>query len=222
MTLCKPKYVTFDCYGTLIHFRMADAARQLYADRIAEGRMTAFTLDFTAYRLDEVMKDWKPYREVIVESLRRACKRWAIEYRDTDGSTVYETVPTWGPHPDVPAGLAKVAKEFPLVALSNAANEQIHANVAQLGAPFYRAFTAEQAGSYKPHMRPFEYMLDELGCGPDDVLHVSSRVRYGLMPARDMGIRNKVWVRPGTEPEAPGYEYVEIRDINGLPALLGL
>jgi 2-haloacid dehalogenase len=48
MTFCKPKYVTFDCYGTLIHFRMADAARQLYADRIAEGRMTAFTLDLPA------------------------------------------------------------------------------------------------------------------------------------------------------------------------------
>lgn len=77
MILFKPKYATFDCYGTLIRFRMGEAVRQLHADRIAEGRMTAFTLDFTACRLDEAMRDRKPYREVIAESLRRICKRWA-------------------------------------------------------------------------------------------------------------------------------------------------
>ncbi len=222
MAIFKPKYITFDCYGTLVHFRMADVARDVYADRIAPEKMQAFTLDFTAFRLDEVLGDWKPYRQVIECSLQRTCKRWGIAYRDTDGSTVYETVPTWGPHADVPAGLAKVAKEFPLVALSNAANEQIQSNVDKLGAPFHRVFTAEQAGAYKPRMRPFEYMLDNLGCGPEEVLHVSSSIRYDLMTAGDVGIRNKVWVRRGTEPAAPGYEYTEISDIGGLAAVVGL
>ncbi len=78
-----------------------------------------------------------------------------------------------GPHPDVPAGLAKVAKEIPLVILSNAMNEQIMHNVEKLGAPFHAVFTAQQANAYKPRFQAFEYMFDMLGCNPEDVMHCS-------------------------------------------------
>ena len=30
----RPKYVTFDCYGTLTRFRMGDMARDMFTDRI--------------------------------------------------------------------------------------------------------------------------------------------------------------------------------------------
>ena len=30
----EPKYITFDCYGTLTKFRMADMAREMYGDRL--------------------------------------------------------------------------------------------------------------------------------------------------------------------------------------------
>jgi 2-haloacid dehalogenase len=42
------------------------------------------------------------------------------------------------------------------------------------------------------------------------------------MPAHDLGIRNKVFVARGHEPATPGYGYEEIKDIGGLPALVGL
>lgn len=54
-------------------------------------------------------------------------------------------MPTWGPHADVPAGLAKVAREIPLVIPSNASDDQIQSNVDKLGAPFHRVYTAQQA-----------------------------------------------------------------------------
>ena len=44
-------------------------------------------------------------------------------YDDAEAQRFYDAVPTWGPHPDVPEGLAKVAKEIPLVILSNASND---------------------------------------------------------------------------------------------------
>jgi 2-haloacid dehalogenase len=94
--------------------------------------------------------------------------------------------------------------------------------VAKLGAPFHAVFTAEEAGAYKPRMRAFEYMLDSLGCGPDEIFHCSSSFRYDLMTAHDMHITNKAFVNRGHEPPNPYCGYREIRDINGLPALLGL
>jgi len=218
----RPKYISFDCYGTLIHFRMGDVARELFADRVAPDRMDQFVRDFSAYRLDEVMGDWKPYVDILRSALQRTCKRFGVEYRDDEGRKFYEAVPTWGPHADVPAGLARVAKEYPLVILSNASDDQIHLNVAKLGAPFHKVYTAQQAQAYKPRLRAFEYMLEQLGTRPEDMLHVSSSLRYDLMSANDIGIRDKAFVARGHEPPNPAYGYREIKDISGLPALVGL
>ena len=117
--------------------------------------------------------------------------------------------------------LAKVAKEIPQHILSNAMNAQIMSNVEKLGAPFYKVITAEQTGSYKPQMNGFEYMFDVLGCGPEDITHVSSSFRYDLMTAYDLGIKSKVWVNRRHEPANPFYEYTEISDVSKLPAVFG-
>ena len=218
----RPKYISFDCYGTLTRFRMTDLARELFADRVPAERMDQFVKDFSAYRLDEVMGDWRPYEEILTNAIRRTCRRHKVEYREGEGRRFYDAVPTWGPHADVAAPLARIAKEIPLVILSNAMNEQIQDNVAKLGAPFHRVYTAEQAQAYKPRLRAFEYMLEQLGCGPDDMLHVSSSLRYDLMSANDLGFRHKAFVNRGHDPGNPAYGYQEIKDIGGLPALVGL
>lgn len=222
MSQFRPKYITFDCYGTLTNFQMAEAARELYGEQLNETKMLQFIKHFAAYRLDEILGDWKPYNEVVHNAIERACKKDGVTFRDEDAREVYETVPTWGPHADVPAGLSKVAKEIPLVILSNAMDEQIMSNVEKLGAPFHAVYTAQQAQAYKPRFKAFEYMLDQLNANPEDILHVSSSFRYDLMSAHDLGIKNKIWVNRGHEPANPYYEYTEIQDISGLAAAVGL
>ncbi len=222
MTQFRPKYITFDCYGTLTNFQMAEAAQTLYGDRLDAQQMAQFIKNFAAYRLDEILGDWKPYNEVVHNALERACRKNGVTFKDEDGRFVYELVPSWGPHADVPAGLAKVAKEIPLVILSNAMNEQIMYNVEKLGVPFHAVYTAQQANAYKPRFKAFEYMFDMLGCNPEDILHVSSSFRYDLMSAHDLGIKNKVWVNRGHEPANPYYGYTEIKDISGLAGVVGL
>ena len=218
----RPKFITFDCYGTLTRFRMSEMAREMFADRIPADRMDAFIRDFATYRLDEILGPWKPYRDVLVNAVMRTARRWGITATETEGEAYYLAVPTWGPHADVPAGLSKIADKIPLVILSNASNTQIHANVALLGAPFHRVYTAEMAQAYKPRMQAFEYMLDQLGCGPEEILHVSSSYRYDLMTAHDMRFGMRAFVNRGHEPLTPYYGAVEIPDIGGLPGLVGL
>jgi len=219
----RPKFITFDCYGTLTRFRMSDMAREIYADRIPPDRMDQFVRDFAAYRLDEVLGAWKPYADVIKNAAERTCRKHGIAFVEAEAQRIYDAIPTWGPHADVPPALTLVAKHYPLVGLSNASDVQIHHNVAMYEAPFQAVFTAEQARSYKPRMRGFEYMLDKLGARPEDLLHVSSSFRYDLMTAHDLGIRDKAWVNRGHEPRGNAfYGFHEIADIGGLPGLLGL
>ena len=68
MPTFRPKYITFDCYGTLINFDMAGAARRVYGSRLSPAAMTEFINNFSAYRLDEVLGAWKPYVEVVHNS----------------------------------------------------------------------------------------------------------------------------------------------------------
>ncbi len=218
----RPKFVTFDCHGTMIFFNMAGAARDHYAAHLSPAQMEAFIRDFSGYRLDEVLGAWKPYAEVVHNAVERTCKRHGIAFDPAVAAEIYARIPGWGPHADVPAGLARVAQEIPLVALTNSMNVQIPHNIARLGAPITHVLTAESAGAYKPHMRAFEYMFDTLGCGPEEIVHVSSSFRYDLMTAHDLGISRKVWVNRGHEPANPYYGYTEIPDISGLAGVLGL
>ena len=217
-----PKYISFDCYGTLTRFRMSEMARKFFADRIASDAMDRLYQDFAAYRLDEVLGPWKPYREVLRNAVRRTAAKWNVDYREADGDAVYAAVPTWGPHPDVPAGLRQIADEIPLVILSNAMNEQILHNVALLGANFHRVYTAESAQAYKPRMQAFEYMFDQLGCGPEEMMHVSSSFRYDQNTATDLRFGCRVFVNRGHEPSNANYRDVEIPHIGCLPAVVGL
>ena len=222
MVAFRPTYITFDCYGTLINFQMSAMTRAMFADRLAPNNLHAFTTDFSAYRFDEVLGAWKPYADVIKAALRRCCTRWGIPYHEADAQQLYEAIPTWGPHPDVPAALATVAQEFPLVILSNASDRQIHRNVEKLGAPFHAVYTAEQAQAYKPRLQAFEYMIGQLGCDPAALLHVSSSLRYDHMSAYDVGIRHTVYIERGHSPSTDYYGYPTLQDLGGLPAIVGL
>ena len=218
----KPKYVTFDLYGTLIKFGMSDMTRRVFADRVDKSKMEQFVADFNAYRFDEVLGAWQPYSDVITNALKRTCAKWGVQVDMEEALTFYDAVPTFNPHPEVPEGLAKVAKVYPLVMLSNASDDQIYTNVNKLGAPVHAVFTAQQAQAYKPRMQAFEFMIKKLGCKFEELLHVSASIRYDIRTAHELGIKNKVYVNRGYEPNALQYEYVEIKGIDELPGVVGL
>ncbi|MGF6970121.1 2-haloacid dehalogenase [Paraburkholderia sp. WC7.3g] len=218
----EPKYITFDCYGTLTNFQMGLTARQLYGDKLDKAKMDEFVEFFRGYRLDEVLGAWKPYRDVVENSVRRTCERTGVPFEAATAQKIYEAVPSWGPHADVPEGLSRLASKYKLVILSNASDDQIHSNVDKLGAPFHKVYTAQQAQAYKPLQKAFEYMFSQLDCNPEDVLHVSSSFRYDLMTAYDMGIKHKAFVNRGHEPLNPYYGVNEVSGIPQLASLLGL
>ena len=218
----RPKYVTFDCHGTLINFQMAEAARDLFGRLLDGPRMDEFIRNFSAYRLDEVMQDWKPYADVVhnrwsapaaattSHSVPKTLKRSTTASRPGDRIRTYRRDwPNW-------------PRKFRWLPFTNAMTAQIPSNVAKLGAPFHAVYTAEEARAYKPHFKAFEYMFDMLGCGPEDITHVSSSFRYDLMSAYDLGIKSKVWVNRRHEPANPYYEYTEIPDVTQLPGVFGI
>ena len=103
-----PKYITFDCYGTLTRFRMGEPTRDIFADRIPPEQMEQFIADFSAYRFDEVLGARQPCEVEPKNAVRRLCRKWKHQYLDSDAQKYCDAVPTRGPHEDVPAGLPGV------------------------------------------------------------------------------------------------------------------
>lgn len=215
-----PRYVTFDCYGTLINFQIDAAIRDVLRSRLPEDLAPDFLATAERYRFDEVLGAWEPYRNVIARSTERTARRYGVEYSEEDGEAVYRRVPTWGPHPGVTPTLRRLSESVPLVILSNAADEQIGTSVEKLGAPFHRVVTAEQAGAYKPRLTAFRFLLEQLDCGPDDIVHVSSSCQYDLRPATDLGIRRLVLVNRRDEAVYPWLHFQPIDRIEDLPDVI--
>ena len=218
----KPKFISFDMNGTLIHYRQDEAIAKVLGDRLRAEIRDDFELAGEQIRCDECMGDWRPMHDIIEAALRRTMAKFGIEYHEGDAGGVYDQIPTWTPYPDVPAALRRMAEAYPLVILTNSDDSYAPSLVENLQAPFEVVITAEQAQAYKPRLRAFEYMLDKLGVGPDEIVHVSSSPQYDHRPAFDVGIKNKVYMDRGWEPDQPWLSYTRITDIAELPVLFGL
>ncbi|MFD8568842.1 haloacid dehalogenase type II [Streptomyces sp. NPDC059639] len=221
MTAPAPRFITFDMYGTLTDFAIGLAAREAVEDVATPDQLDVFAHRFACYQLDEAMGDWRPYDEVISRAFERACVSSGIEFRPEDPAEVFARIPGWGPHPDVPEPLAELAEHVPLVIISNAATGQAAQNVARLGAEFHAVFTAEMSGAYKPRLRAFEFAYEQLGCRPQETMHISSSPRYDLQSATDLGVRDTVYLNRGTEPSAPFYHAHEVTSLTEVVDLLG-
>lgn len=55
-------------------------------------------------------------------------------------------------------------------------------------------------------------MRDRLGCGRDQIIHVSSSHAYDVRPAKDIGISQVVYLDHGNEARQPWLTSIEVVD----------
>jgi 2-haloacid dehalogenase len=218
-----PGFVTFDCYDTLVEFPIERVTQAILGPRLDGIDGDRFFAAFERVRFDTTTYGpYRPYREVLRETLAQVMGQFAIPYRDSDGAALVAAVPAWGPFPDVPPALERLRTQCKLAIISNSDDDLMAGNVRQIGVPFDHVITAQQAQAYKPSPAVFAYALRTLGCEPEDVLHVAQGFEYDIVPAHHLGWA-RVWInrygRAGDDAFGP---YVELPDLTGVPSLLGL
>ncbi|MFT4228818.1 MAG: HAD-IA family hydrolase [Microbacterium sp.] len=219
--LRRPKYISFDIYGTLIYYQMRQAVEPLVAGRLHGDDLEEFFHRYRIIRYDEIM-EYRPYDEILERSYRRVCAHFGLSVSDVDIATIQQAFCCWGPHPDVPEPLKRMAEHYPLVALSNADDRHLAFSIPRLEAPFHAVFTAEQAGAYKPRLAAFEYMLTSLDAEPRDFLHISSHQHYDLIPMYELGFDNLVFLDRGYDPHLPYYGGIRMTSLDEVNVALGI
>ena len=132
----------------------------------------------------------------------------------------------WPPFPDTVEALARLGRHFRLVILSNVDDDLFEGNARQLQVPFFMVVTSQQAGSYKPSLVNFRFMLERLGLPKERVLHAAQSLFHDIGPAREIGLTS-VWIdrrhdRPGFGGTPPGQAEPDLRvpDLRTLASLV--
>jgi len=77
------------------------------------------------------------------------------------------------PWPEAPVVLSALSGTFPLGIVTNCSEALGRVAAARVGADFAVIVTAERAGFYKPHPRPYQIAVDALGVAPERCLFVA-------------------------------------------------
>ncbi|MEU7243269.1 haloacid dehalogenase type II [Streptomyces sparsogenes] len=105
-------------------------------------------------------------------------------------------VPPWD---DSVAGLARLARRFPVLGLSNAGRTALLRLAAHAGLRWHQALSAEDVLAYKPAPAVYRLAIDAAGCPPERVLMVAAHV-WDLRGAQAEGMRTAYAQRPAGDP----------------------
>jgi len=111
-------------------------------------------------------------------------------------ATAGQRLPPWD---DSVAGLERLAKQFPVLGLSNAGRTALLRLNAHAGLRWHQALSSEAVLAYKPAPEVYQLAIDTAGCPPERVLMVAAHA-WDLRGAQATGMRTAYVQRPVGDP----------------------
>jgi 2-haloacid dehalogenase len=210
--MVKPTVCTFDCYGTLVDWE-GGAAAFLYDLSLRQGERSPrpgpeLRDRWEAIQFELLQGEYRPYRDVLAESLRTWMKERGYQWRAEEGEALLRSMRSWQPFPDTRPALTRAREAgWRLAIVSNTDRDIVEHTIRHIGVPFDAVITAEDARAYKPADAVFEHALRELDVPPAEILHVAFGFKYDIGPAGRHGMRS-AWVNRHGEPP-PGGEHFD-------------
>lgn len=138
----------------------------------------------------------KAYSELLAIVYKRLADEWRVNVTWQDCLAYGRSVGDWPAFADSPGALQYLKRHYKLVILSNVDNASFASSNRRLQVDFDAVYAAEDIGSYKPDLRNFEYMLDNiatLGVKKAEILHTAESMFHDHAPANKIGLRS-AWI----------------------------
>jgi 2-haloacid dehalogenase len=215
------RWLTFDCFGTLIDWRhgIRTTGELLFPGRGADF-LDAY-IDLEA----EVESDgpFRRYRAVLTETTRRVARRMDVDLKPDDATALVSTIPYWPAFADVGPALGAVRKDgWKLALLTNCDRDLIALTQRRLPASFDAVVTAEDVSAYKPDHAHFRLFQSTFGSSAAAWIHVAQSYFHDIKPTSEMGI-SRIWVNRQGERDDPSLADAVIAGLDQLPqAVSGL
>lgn len=194
-SLSEFKYITFDVVGTLIDFErgLKDCLSAIAAEAGVEiDGEEALSL----YRAARYSPDAELFPDDLVRVYLEIAPRLGLPADRQYGERLRDSARTWQAFGDSAEALARLAKDYRLIAMTNARRWAFDFFARELGDPFHAAFTADDTGTEKPDPAFFETVFDFVasqGHSKDDILHVAQSQYHDIGISRKLGMTN-CWI----------------------------
>jgi 2-haloacid dehalogenase len=189
-----PRFVTFDCYGTLIDWESGvHDAFQKEADR------DGFTIDRNVLipRFLEIQSEiqrgsYELYAEVLRRTAVRVAKELGWDLEPSRSNFLPNSVPAWPPFRETNAQLDRFAKKFEIGILSNIYDKLLGSTRRHFRVDFDLVVTAQQVRSYKPDPAHFKECARRIG-GKSGWVHIGTGYETDVEPCLKMKVP-VIWV----------------------------
>jgi 2-haloalkanoic acid dehalogenase type II len=186
------KVLSFDCYGTLIDWESGMlAALAGLTDPLGLTPNEILQAHATHEAAQQAQTPTKRYSDVLATVYKRLAEHWGVPASHEDCVAYGRSIGDWPAFPDSVEALSYLKRFYKLVILSNVDNASFEGSKTRLGVTFDAVVTAEDAGSYKPDRRNFDYMLERLQgglAGKADLLHTAESLFHDHVTANEVGL----------------------------------
>jgi 2-haloacid dehalogenase len=197
------RWVTFDCYGTLVDWNAGIRAElvRLFGASAGDGLLSRYHV--IEPRVQGEHPTWS-YREVMGAVLAELASEAGVGLPADDRDALGRSLPDWPVFLEVPGALAEAHRRgWRLFALSNSDRDLIDASIHAIGVPFAGSIVASEIGSYKPAHGHWRAFYEATGADGARHVHVAQSHFHDIVPANELGIRS-VWInRLGERREPP-------------------
>jgi 2-haloacid dehalogenase len=205
------RWVTFDCYGTLIDWN--GGIRRELVRVFGEDRADDQLARYHEVEPELQADGERTYREVMTAAM---AELGAPVGEETD---LAAALPSWEPFPEVPAALEEArGRGWKLAVLSNSDRDLIEASIAQIGVPFELAVVASEIRSYKPAHAHWDQFFELTDAARARHVHVAQSHFHDIVPAHELALRS-IWINRYGERHEPRPS-LELPDLSGLPDAL--
>ncbi len=189
--------LTFDIFGTVLDLEgsLVPALGTFLKKTGADISSAAFWSDWRQrQRLEQhqdtiLMLGHHGYLDSARRALAHTLRRHAVEYRQDGVDELLQTFFRLRPFPEVEEGLSRLADRYRLVALSNGDQHLLdHLLGSSIKAEFYRTFSVDSLGRFKPHPSVYRTAAANLACEPGEILMVAAHA-FDVLGARACGYR---------------------------------
>jgi len=223
------RYLSFDCYGTLIDWEtgLATALSSVLAAHGIVMEREELLERYGAAEAELEAEEFRSYRKILQDVLVRLGDGLGFQPTESERTAFPESIREWPAFPDSTSALQALATRYGLVILSNIDEDLFAYSQATLGIEFTAVLTAGRIGSYKPSHRNFEYLIEHLGVPQNKILHVAQSLFHDIAPANELGLTT-VWINrrdglegSGATPPAAAVPDLELPDLESLVELMG-
>jgi 2-haloacid dehalogenase len=202
------RWVTFDCFGTLVDWHSGFVA---ILERLVGEKTPDVVRAYHRYeRLVEAEKLHRLYKEVLVTSLMGAANEVGVPLTEPLARQLPQSWATLPIFDDVEPMLARLrGMECRIAVLTNCDDDLFELTERSFRVPFDLVITAERARDYKPSPSHFREFARSTGVQDKDWVHVACSSFHDIGPAREMGI-TRVWLDRDFTGEDPATASVRV------------